>query len=72
MDNVDDRQDYVDNECWRLLKALAPPGTNIPWDIKLIGHVRDAAGDVLAHLGIMTDDEFYPANLHPGGRQTAG
>jgi len=54
-----ERQDFVDNACQNLLNQLA--GVAIPWNIELIGEIRDAAQSVIVdNLQMMTEQKFYP------------
>jgi hypothetical protein len=36
-----ERQDYVDNQIYNLIVAVAPKDTLVSWDIEMIGAVRD-------------------------------
>lgn len=53
-----ERQDLVDNAIHRLLCELS--GRKLPWDIELIGEVRDAVQMTFESHTIMTGKEFYP------------
>jgi len=54
-----ERQDFVDNACFNLLKELS--GKDLEWDINLISQVRDSVQDILVdQLKIMDAIEFYP------------
>jgi hypothetical protein len=56
-----ERQDFVDNAIHDLIRTVAPVGANIPWDIKLIGSIRDIIESQLCHeTNLMTEQEFYP------------
>ena len=55
------RQDEVDNAVFALIMDLAPAGSQIEWDICMIGEVRDVVQKwVCRELKLMTDNEFYP------------
>lgn len=55
-----ERQDFVDNAIYDLLNELTPLEQEIPWDIEMIGDVRDIIQTKLVERGICTDQEFYP------------
>ena len=58
-----DRQDLVDNAIYQLLHILAgrDPGIDpLPWDIDVIGDIRDLAFDFIYWQTNMTEQEFYP------------
>jgi hypothetical protein len=56
-----DRQDYVDNQVYRLIIALAPEKTLIPWDIERIGAIRDELRLwIVDRLRFCGEEAFYP------------
>lgn len=56
-----DRQDFVDNKIYNLLKELNPGSVNIDWNIELIGEVRDAVEKIITErLCICSSKDFYP------------
>lgn len=65
MSTEEQRQDFVDNAVHELLQKLAPPGTKVPWDICMIGNVRDAIEDEFEVAHIATSDQFYPGVPQP-------
>jgi hypothetical protein len=56
-----DRQDYVDNQIYRLLVALAPENTSISWNIEMIGAIRDTLKTwIVDKLALCEEGAFYP------------
>lgn len=56
-----DRQDYVDNHVHRLIVALAPDKASIPWNIEMIGAIRDELKTwIVDRLCLCSEDAFYP------------
>ncbi len=56
-----ERQDYVDNAVYELIKKINPTDKHIEWDIELIGEVRDSIIECLVQkLGITDEQNFYP------------
>ena len=56
-----DRQDYVDNEIFRLILALAPEKASISWNIEMIGAVRDELKTwIVERLRLSSEEAFYP------------
>ncbi|MDI6809303.1 MAG: hypothetical protein QME66_10025 [Candidatus Eisenbacteria bacterium] len=56
-----ERQDYVDNEIYRLVVALAPKEATIPWNIEMIGDIRDELEAwVVSKLALCGEHAFYP------------
>jgi len=55
-----ERQDFVDNAIYDLLNEVAPSDHEIPWNIEMIGDVRDIIQTKLVERGICTAQEFYP------------
>jgi hypothetical protein len=55
------RQDYVDNEIHRLIVALAPEEVSIPWNIDMIGAIRDELKIwIVNKLHLCSEEVFYP------------
>jgi len=56
-----DRQDFVDNEIYDLVKRLIPSSKGIEWDIEMIGDIRDTISYWLVDKYKIVDEfEFYP------------
>jgi len=56
-----DRQDYVDNQIYSLIVALAPDKTLVPWNIEMIGAIRhDLRTWIVDELGLCDEQAFYP------------
>lgn len=55
-----DRQDYVDNAIFDLIKELIPSDKEMEWNIEVIGEVRNAIQSQLVDRGFCTEQEFYP------------
>lgn len=56
-----ERQDYVDNEVYRLIVALAPEKASIPWDMEMIGNIIDELEIwIVDRLRLCSEKEFYP------------
>ena len=56
-----DRQDYVDNQIFKLIVALTPEKASIPWNIEMIGAVRDELKTwIVERLHICSEEAFYP------------
>jgi len=55
-----ERQDFVDNSIFSLVKELNPTMRSISWDIEMIGNIRDAlVHELEKKLGI-SEFEIYP------------
>lgn len=55
------RQDFVDNSIHELLNKLNPSKKEIPWNIEIIGDIRDAIShNIVDNLRLSTEEEFYP------------
>ena len=55
------RQDYVDNAVYELIKQVNPTNKQIEWDIELIGEIRDSIRECLVQkLRITDEQDFYP------------
>ena len=55
-----ERNDLVHNEIFELINRLNPKGTELEWDMEIIGEVSDAIEDYLVAKGICTAMEFSP------------
>jgi hypothetical protein len=55
------RQDFVDNAIYDLVKRLIPLPREIEWDIEMIGDIRDTIQHWLVDKYKIIDElEFYP------------
>ncbi len=56
-----DRQDYVDNAIFSLMRVINPSNKEIEWDIEKIGKIRDVLKEwFVDKLNLTTEQEFYP------------
>jgi len=56
-----EQQDYVDNEIHRLIVALAPDEASIPWNIEMVGAIRDELKTwIVDKLHLCSEKVFYP------------
>ncbi len=56
-----ERQDFVDNTIFNLIKSLNPTNKSINWDIEMIGEIRDVLKNWYVHrLNITKQHKFYP------------
>ena len=56
-----ERQDFVDNSIFDLIKSINPTDKKINWDIEMIGEIRDVLKEWLVdRLNLATEQEFYP------------
>ena len=56
-----ERQDFVDNEIYRLLQTLNPSGRSINWNIEAIASIREQIRHWLVERYKVTDERpFYP------------
>ena len=54
------RQDFVDNAVFELIRQTNPTKRQIPWDIEMIGNIRDSlVSELQEKLGI-SEFEIYP------------
>ena len=54
------RQDFVDNAVFELIRQANPTKRQIPWDIEMIGNIRDSlVSELQKKLGI-SEFEIYP------------
>lgn len=55
------RQDFVDNEIFDLVKRLIPSTREIEWDIEMIGEIRETIQHwLLDRYKIVEELKFYP------------
>jgi hypothetical protein len=55
------RQDFVDNEIYKLVKRILPSSKEIEWDIEMIADIRDTISYWLVDRYKLIDElEFYP------------
>lgn len=55
-----ERQDFVDNQVFDLIRKLAP-AAKIKWDIEMIGIVRDSIQTrIVNKKKLMNEEKFYP------------
>lgn len=58
-DLIAEQQDKVDQAIWAMLEEIAGPA--MPWDITLIGDIRDfALSELEKHFGL-TPNDIYPS-----------
>ncbi len=56
-----ERQDYVDNVVYELIKQVNPTSKQVEWDIELIGKIRDKIREYFVKNHIIADEQkFYP------------
>ncbi|MBI5195823.1 MAG: hypothetical protein HZA10_05840 [Nitrospirae bacterium] len=56
-----ERQDFVDNAIFNLIKILNPTNTSIDWNIEMIGEVRDVLRNwYVYNLNITKEQKIYP------------
>jgi hypothetical protein len=54
------RQDFVDNAVFDMLKLINPSRKRLDWDIELIAEVRETARRVLQDKLKIREQKFYP------------
>jgi hypothetical protein len=55
-----ERQDFVDNAIFDLIKDLSLSTKKIDWNIEMIGEIRDVISDwIVNKLKMCTEQEFY-------------
>ena len=54
------RQDLVDNAVFCLIQNINPTNKPIPWDIEMIGNIRDGLVHELEKKLDITEFEIYP------------
>lgn len=56
-----ERQDFVDNQIFKLIQEILPPQKRISWNIEVIGAIRDAIQkQIVNKKKMMSKIEFYP------------
>ncbi len=56
-----DQQDMIDNAIYHFIQSINPSDKGIPWDIEMIGEVRDVIEDwIVERLKITDEQNFYP------------
>lgn len=56
------RQDFVDNAVFDIIKLLAPSKKKIEWNIEFIAYVRDSLESLFVkRMGICNKQKFYPS-----------
>ena len=55
-----ERQDFVDNHVFELMRELLPPSKQINWNIEIISAIRDAIGKQIIDKKCMSEMQFYP------------
>lgn len=55
-----ERQDFVDNSIFELLKNLTPTGKDFDWDIEMIAAIRDIIQYHIIKKTKCSEQEFYP------------
>ncbi len=55
------QQDLIDNTIYHFIQSLNPSDKEIPWDIEMIGEIRDIAREwIVEKLRITDEQNFYP------------
>jgi hypothetical protein len=55
------RQDFVDNSVFRLIRSVHPCTSDLPWNIEMIGDVRDCLREwIVDRYGLCEEQSFYP------------
>lgn len=54
------RQDFVDNSIFQLIKELNPTNKKIEWNIEEIGSVRDCILRLFLSKNLCKEKDFYP------------
>jgi DNA polymerase sigma len=56
-----EQQDMIDNSIYHFIQSLNPSEQEIPWDIEMIGDVRDVLREwFVDKLNLTTEQDFYP------------
>lgn len=56
-----ERQDFVDNRIFELIRELNPSQTEIDWNIEVIGKIRDSIQAVFSDEFSINEEDFYPS-----------
>lgn len=51
-----ERQDFVDNAIFELLQTVNPTGSELDWNIEIVGNIRD----MIQSYYNFNKQEFYP------------
>ena len=55
------RQDFVDNAIYDLIRLLTPEGHGPDWDIEMIGGIRDSISYwIVERKNVCNEMRFYP------------
>jgi hypothetical protein len=55
-----ERQDFVDNAVFELICQTNPTKRQIPWDIEMIGNIRDSLVSELQNKLEISEFDVYP------------
>ena len=55
-----ERQDFVDNAIFDLLKMLNPTNKQLDWDIEMISNIRDIVKTWIVEKTNCSEKDFYP------------
>ena len=56
-----ERQDFVDNEIFKLIAKLNPTKENIDWNIENISKVRESVKEIfITDMKLCSEFDFYP------------
>lgn len=55
-----ERQDFVDNKIFALIREINPIARPIDWDIEMIGNIRDTIVDELEKKLGISEFKIYP------------
>ena len=58
--NAEIEHNFVHNEIHDLINRLNPKGTEVEWDMEVIGQISDIIEEHFVSKKICTDMEFYP------------
>ena len=55
------QQDMIDNAIYHFIQSINPSGKKIPWDIEMIGELRDVIQEwFVDRLQLVKEQDFYP------------
>jgi DNA polymerase sigma len=56
-----EEQDFVDNAIYHFIQSLNPSDKEIPWDIEMMGDVRDVLKEwFVDRMHLIEEQDFYP------------
>lgn len=55
-----EKQDFIDNQIFELVRKILPSSKQIDWDIEIIGAIRDTIGEQIIDKKLMSEMQFYP------------